>query len=249
MGVCDRQGDDNLKKKDDLLLYYNEEREALGIQPRDQFLNSKKAKVVVWIFVFTEDRKLLLQKRKDTAKDNRGLWDKSVGGHVERSDVESSRAAAREVAEELFTDEHFSDSAANKLHVTELIKSMKYLGDWSPDNGEIYADNNYFQFFRMNYEFSKVLIQSYRVLPNGKKALVNFFVDAFVFLAPKTFNIKSLLNSDYMLANLSDIEMAKSTGFFPHTNIKYTPTPDLEYIVNCSTIWDDLLQFSEHILC
>ena len=76
---------EKVSQKDQLLLSYNQKREPLGIQPRDSFLNSKNA--------------------KDNAKDNRGMWDKSVGGHVERSDLESSKAIAREVAEELYTDE------------------------------------------------------------------------------------------------------------------------------------------------
>ena len=122
-------------QNDQLLLSYNKEREPLGIQPRDSFLNSKNAKVVVWAFVFTQDKKVLLHRRRDNAKDNRGMWDKSVGGHVERSDLESSKAIAREVAEELYTDECSSNKPDNISIVSEIVKSMKFLGEW--DNNEV----------------------------------------------------------------------------------------------------------------
>ena len=117
------------KSKDQLLLSYNTKREPIDLQPRDSFLNSSNAKVVVWAFIFTKDKKLLLHRRKDNAKDNRGLWDKSVGGHVERSDLESSKAIAREVAEELYTDECYGNKNQNSILATEIAQKMNREAD------------------------------------------------------------------------------------------------------------------------
>lgn len=240
--------DSNRKnQKDQLLLSYNKKREPLGIQPRDSFLNSKNAKVVVWAFVFTQEKKLLLHRRKDNAKDNRGMWDKSVGGHVERSDLESSKAIAREVAEELYTDECFGNRANNISIVAEIIKSMKFLGEWDKNGMNIHADEATFKYYRVNYEFSKVLINSYRILPSGEKVNISFFADAFVFLAPKSFTTNKLFNSDYILVELDELKKAIESGFFHNTAIKCNPTPDLKYIID-SPIWGNLIDFSEHII-
>lgn len=234
-------------QNDQLLLSYNKKREPLGIQPRDSFLNSKNAKVVVWAFVFTQDRKILLHRRRDNAKDNRGMWDKSVGGHVERSDLESSKAIAREVAEELYTDECLGNKSDNISIVSEIIKSMKFLGEWGQNETSLFADNIFFKYYRVNYEFSKKLIKSYRILPNGQNVNIHFFADAFVFLAPKTFETNKLFNSDYILVELDELIKAMETGFFPNTDIECNPTPDLKYIVD-SPIWGNLIDFSEHII-
>lgn len=234
-------------QKDQLLLSYNKKREPLGIQPRDSFLNSKNAKVVVWAFVFTQDRKVLLHRRKDNAKDNRGMWDKSVGGHVERSDLESSKAIAREVAEEFYTDECLGNKSDNISIVAEIVKSMKFLGEWDKNETNLYADRAFFKYYRVNYEFSKRLINSYRILPNGQNVNIHFFADAFVFLAPKSFEIDKLFNSDYILIELNGLMRAIETGFFPNTDIVCNPTPDLKYIIG-SPIWENLINFSEHII-
>lgn len=236
-----------VKSKDQLLLSYNKRREPLGIQPRNSFLNSSKAKVVVWAFIFTEDKKLLLHRRKENAKDNRGLWDKSAGGHVERSDLESSTAVAREVAEELYTDERFGSIADNKIRVHDITEEMKFLGEWGAEKKELCADEVYFKYYRVNFGFSKLLINSYRILPNGEHMSVSFFVDAFFFLAPKSFTIQNLYNSDYYLVSLPDLKKASEIGFFPNTDILYKPTPDLSHIMELP-IWNDLVHFSECII-
>ena len=38
----------------------------------------------------------------ENAKDNQGMWDKSVGGHVAINDIDTVKAVARELAEELY---------------------------------------------------------------------------------------------------------------------------------------------------
>lgn len=238
---------EKVSQKDQLLLSYNQKREPLGIQPRDSFLNSKNAKVVVWAFVFTQDRKVLLHRRKDNAKDNRGMWDKSVGGHVERSDLESSKAIAREVAEELYTDECLGNKYDNISIVTEIVKSMKFLGEWDKNETNLNADKDSFKYYRVNYDFSKKLINSYRILPNGQNVKINFFADAFVFLAPKSFETDKLFNSDYILIDLNGLMRAIETGVFPNTDIECNPTPDLKYIIG-SPIWENLIDFSNHIV-
>ena len=84
---------------------YNSNREVMFQLPRDSFPETKLAKLVVWAMLFTRDGKLLIHKRGMNAKDNRNRWDKSVGGHVAVDDVDSAKAVAREIAEELYKHE------------------------------------------------------------------------------------------------------------------------------------------------
>ena len=82
----------------EIISMYNDNRHCLGQLPRESFLNIEKAKLVVWGMLFTRDGRVLIHRRADNAKDNRDMWDKSIGGHVdmEKDTVDTVKAAARE---------------------------------------------------------------------------------------------------------------------------------------------------------
>ncbi|MBE6131363.1 MAG: NUDIX domain-containing protein [Erysipelotrichaceae bacterium] len=90
----------------EVIQMYNGLRQPLGLLPRDSFLEGTRVKVVIWGLIFTRDGKLLIHQRSKNAKDNQGMWDKSVGGHVDINDIDTVKAAAREMAEELFKNEN-----------------------------------------------------------------------------------------------------------------------------------------------
>jgi hypothetical protein len=73
-----------------------------GIFPRASFYNTSYKRYSVWGFVFNREGQLLLHQRSQTASDGRGLWDKSIGGHVDLRDSSTYITAQRELVEELF---------------------------------------------------------------------------------------------------------------------------------------------------
>ncbi len=118
---------------DEILELYDVDRIARGLYPRDCFYSTNNSQLVIWDFVFSRDGKLLLHKRKWNAKDNVGMWDKSVGGHVDYSqDFDSTDAATRELIEELFSDEGAlqTHSSAINFH-KEDTRDLVFLGDWN----------------------------------------------------------------------------------------------------------------------
>ena len=87
---------------EEMLVMYDRENIPRGIFPRKAFYNTDFQRYSVWLLVFNRKGQLLLHKRSQTTKDNRGLWDKSAGGHVDISDTSTGVAAERELIEELF---------------------------------------------------------------------------------------------------------------------------------------------------
>jgi len=87
---------------EELIWVYDNNDTPRGIYPRKSFYTTDYGRYVVWVFIFNRDGKLLLQRRSMTTKDNRGLWDKSIGGHVDLSDASTSVTAKRELIEETY---------------------------------------------------------------------------------------------------------------------------------------------------
>jgi isopentenyldiphosphate isomerase len=89
------------KNGDELLDIVTPEGEVIGRAPRSEVHgNNKLLHRVVHVFVFDAEGKLLLQKRsmnKDVAP---GMWDTSVGGHVDLGET-VEEAVLREMEEEL----------------------------------------------------------------------------------------------------------------------------------------------------
>lgn len=94
---------DYLSENDDELIWvYDKNAYPRGVYPRDSFYTTDYGRYVVWVFVFNRSGKMLLQRRSMATKDNRGLWDKSIGGHVDLSDSSTSMTAKRELIEEIY---------------------------------------------------------------------------------------------------------------------------------------------------
>lgn len=90
---------------DELIELYDMYSFPRGIYPRKAFYSSEYQRYSVWGFVFNRKGELLLHKRSDFTEDNRSLWDKSIGGHVDLVDSSTIITAKRELVEEMFLPE------------------------------------------------------------------------------------------------------------------------------------------------
>ncbi|MDR0868773.1 MAG: hypothetical protein LBP75_09945 [Planctomycetota bacterium] len=244
----------NLGNKLEVIESYNERRLPMGLLPRSSFLDLDKyhTKQVVWALMFTRDGKLILHKRSDNASDNRNMWDKSVGGHVSPADVDSAKAIAREIAEEMYHDEGKNgQSSYDKVDFFKPdLEKMIFLGEWLPNRrynipfDDISNDVNENYYFRLNYDFSKHSINSPRELPNGKGTKdVYTFTDVFVCIVSKELEADvidgRLKNSAYQTLDLDKIKEM----YFDNKN---QFTPDMRYIIQ-SELWKDLNSFSLYV--
>lgn len=87
---------------DELLNVYDAEGAVVGALPRGEAKRSGLAVGAVNILLANADGQVLLQRRASD-KENGGLWDKSVGGHVLAGEG-FDQTAVREAGEELFDD-------------------------------------------------------------------------------------------------------------------------------------------------
>ena len=102
----DNAGGKYLSKPDDELIeLYDMKDIPRGIYPRKAFYTTNFQRYSVWAFIFNRKGELLLQQRSPFTADNRGLWDKSAGGHVDLKDSSTIITAKRELVEELFLPE------------------------------------------------------------------------------------------------------------------------------------------------
>ncbi len=81
---------------------YDAEGRVVGTKPRAEAKRSGLAVGAVQVLLVNQRGEVLLQ-RRPSDKENGGLWDKSVGGHVGAGE-DFGRAAVREAGEELFDD-------------------------------------------------------------------------------------------------------------------------------------------------
>jgi len=249
----------------EVLEMYNSDRVPLGQLPRDSFLGSTRIKTVVWGLIFTRDGKLLIHKRKSNAKDNQGMWDKSIGGHVDIArDIDTVKAASRELLEELYkteADQQGKDSEIFLINEEKLV----FLGEWRPSHrrDNLFLDIDYNSeesyFWRLNYKFSKQVIESPRILPDKRKLPVKTFVDLYVCVVPNSFvekvEKKQLANSDFMLLKphqLKDLHRNKSY-FNEDKNEEisvadFLPTPDLENILTSNIFEEDISSFAAYLV-
>ena len=97
----------------------------VAVFDRGAFLTLEYKRASIWGFIFNRQGQLLLHKRGDFAADNRGMWDKSTGGHVDLTDASTVETAKREFIEEVYTQNaEFSDYNSSK---TEMIVDF---GEW-----------------------------------------------------------------------------------------------------------------------
>ena len=239
---------------------FDSKRVPIGLLPRDAFLNTVQVKLVVWALIFTRDGKLLIHKRKENAKDNQGMWDKSVGGHVAIEDVDTVKAVSRELAEELYVHEALEQGNHDKSDFLQVnADKLIFLGEWLPNRRyvmpfeDVNSHKDEFYFFRMDYHFSTIARNSPRYLPDGSVQDVSLFADVYVCIAAENFNIGGLENSDYLILELHEIKDAFMTGAISiptkDGNLKkenFKVSPDLKSIIR-SSMWDDLASFSDYV--
>jgi len=212
--------------------------------------------------IFTRDGKLLIHKRQENAKDNRGMWDKSVGGHVAINDVDTVKAAARELVEELHVHEAGDQGEHGKKDFMKVdIDKMIFLGEWLPDRRydipfeDANRQKNEYYYYRLNYPFSMTARNSMRHLPDGTTQDVSVFADVYVCIAAEDFSADKLQNSDYEILELYELkdafisnELLRKNGKSKGIVEKFAVSPDLRSIIR-SSMWDDLASFSDYVKC
>lgn len=244
-------------RRTELLELYDHNRIPRGIYPRDSFYDTDYSQLVVWALVFDRRGRLLIHRRSDNAKDNRGMWDKSVGGHVDYEiDVDTSRAISREVIEELFTNElRKQDFEAWDVSDKEMI----YLGEWRPERRKRFPFMEVKQ-FKKEWAFFRLRdsqhLYSPRSLPNGVTRGLRVISDVYLFVAgPRLVDdaLGALQNSDFKLIELSELKKAMEMslrkeampGFEKRDKVpKFTP--DLTNIMT-GELRDTLTDFANYI--
>jgi NUDIX domain len=189
---------------------YDEDRIRRGIFPRSAFYNSDFLKLVVWVFVFDRTGKMLIHKRATNAKDNQGMWDKSVGGHADYiRDTDTSKTVPREVVEELLTDENL-----NLGFLKPNDEDIIFLGDWRPEKRkdfpfvEINALPKSWIYFRLSEHYRT---SSPRHLPSGTIQSNEVIADVYFLLLSENEGMRTLgsfENSKYKLIRPVELKTA-----------------------------------------
>ena len=91
-----------VKTREELLNVYDAAGNIIGAQPRNVAKASGRAVGAVNLLVVNAGGRILLQRRPQD-RENGGLWDKSVGGHVSAGE-DFDATVVREAGEELFDD-------------------------------------------------------------------------------------------------------------------------------------------------
>lgn len=253
---------------DELLELYDHDRIPRGIYPRESFYDTDYSQEVVWAFVFDRRGRMLIHRRSDNAKDNQGMWDKSVGGHIEFTDYHTSRAAYREVIEELFTEEPEDvKSDLKKWAITD--EEVVYLGDWRPETRgehpfrEIGSFDRDWAFFRLQRVEGFERLYSPRTLPSGRVRRLRVIPVIFLFVAGPQLTedrLARLKNSTFKLVELPELKSVMDRaiggeevpGFdenrFDESKVKAIPefAPDLQQVMT-GKLRDILEDFSQYI--
>jgi len=119
------------KKGDELIQLYDNYSCPRGIAPRKAFYSTDFQRYSIWAFIFNRKGELLLHKRSDITVDNRSLWDKSAGGHVDLTDSSTMITAKRELIEEMFLPqaEYTKHVSANPVDIIDF-------GEWNMNKRE-----------------------------------------------------------------------------------------------------------------
>jgi hypothetical protein len=180
------------------------------------------------------------------AKDNQGMWDKSVGGHVdfvrERS---SATAAVRELIEELYTKEKREQSGHEYSLLSEDVSKVQFLGDWRSDRmpSELLKSVSEFEKSLRPGEEPWVFFQlpgtiehnTPRLLPDGNERRLRVLADVFVFISNTVltpeYAKKELKNSTFILIEPAILKTWIERGR-DDRNEPFVATPDLRYIMS-----------------
>jgi hypothetical protein len=115
------------KPGEELIQLYDRKGIPRGIFPRACFYTTEFSRYSVWGFIFNRKGELLLHQRSMQTKDGRGLWDKSIGGHVDLLDSSTSITAERELVEEMFLPE-----AEFTKYLRADLGDIIHFGEWNP---------------------------------------------------------------------------------------------------------------------
>lgn len=115
------------KPRDEMIQAYDRNGIPRAIFPRSCFYTTEFSRYSVWGFVFNRKSELLLHQRGLFVSDGRGLWDKSMGGHVDLRDSSTSVTAMRELLEEMFLPQ-----AEYTKYIMADLGDIVNFGDWNP---------------------------------------------------------------------------------------------------------------------
>jgi NUDIX domain len=115
------------KPREELIQLYDKNGIPRGIFPRACFYTTEFSRYSVWGFIFNRKGELLLHQRSMQTKDGRGLWDKSIGGHVDLGDSSTSITAERELVEEMFLPQ-----AEFTKYLRADLGDIIHFGEWNP---------------------------------------------------------------------------------------------------------------------
>ena len=258
------------KKRNRLEVIYNytSNHAIIGQMPRDSFYGSENYKLVMWALIFDRKGRILIHRRANNAKDNQGLWDKSVGGHIAIKDRDTISGAAREIAEELYKVEEEEQSHSKSDSSWNTVRSDKiiYLGKWKetryPDFGRnLNLEPDEFYLFSFESRMTQQPIDSGRILPNGTKIKARCFVELYFSITSENFDLNELKNSKYLVLPPELIKQCATTKQLtdeireeikkhnPNIDLNdisnhFYITPDLDYIIS-SPEWDsEITKFS-----
>lgn len=119
------------KVGDELIQLYDNDSIPRGIAPRKAFYSTDFQRYSIWSFIFNRKGELLLHQRSKTTQDNRLLWDKSAGGHVDLRDSSTVITAKRELVEEMFLPE-----AEYTKYMSADIGDIIDFGEWNLNKRE-----------------------------------------------------------------------------------------------------------------
>jgi len=131
----------------EMLDYYSEQGELLGSMEKKRMHTlmmreyRKKGKITVRhkdvkLILMTSNGRIVLQRRSKWKGSNQGMWDKTVGGHVQTNDV-SDLTMLKECSEELgipatvVSNDNFKQMVATTdLHVLGILTKLEYLDNF-----------------------------------------------------------------------------------------------------------------------
>ena len=240
----------------ELLEIFDHEGVPRGVFPRNSFYDTDYTQLVVWALIIDRQGRLLIHRRSDNAKDNREMWDKSVGGHVDPLEhADTSHAAVREVIEELFVNELDEDPDFRPFEITD--SDVIYLGEWRPDVRGRHLFKEAVR-YRSQWYFLKLRshprVYSPRTMPDGKVRRLRVQVDAFVFVASEAVTeerLNKLENSAFKLISMNDLKSAmdlaqagKAVPGFDASRDVPLFSPDLVNIMT-GDLRDEVIEFAE----
>lgn len=225
---------------------FDQDKVPRGIFPRNTFYNTDHYQYVIWCLVFNREGKLLIHKRDENAKDNQGMWDKSVGGHIDFKEERSSNlAAVRELIEELYKKEKSQQTGYAFSMLSEDLTKVYYLGDWRKENyGSTYLDH--IKILESNNKAGEEKWVYYKIpemfthntpreMPDNKgEKWLRVMADVYIFITNTGIDDnhvqEKMENSEFRLVEPNELKSWTEQGEDDKGD-KFTVTPDLKFIM------------------